>query len=356
MLEEELRKRSLPQLMYLLSGEAVNSPALWECRRKEIEELLSREFVGFPTRLGYQVQKEVVRTEPDSFGGKAETEHCELRIRSDFSSAVIPFTLTIPKQKKPVPFFVYLAFTPVMADGAGEEIVDAGYAIASVYYQEIAADYYDEHQTGMGRFCTRNPYDSWGKLKIWSWCASRILDVIGDDTRIDADRAAVMGHSRLGKTALLAGAFDTRFALTVSCQSGGGGAALFRGKTGERMKHLYGKGSRLWFDGNFFQYQEETLPFDQHFLLALMAGRHLYVTSASRDDWADPKSEFLGCVAASPAFTCIGAVGLCTDDRYLEPGEYSHEGDIGYFLREGTHYLSRDDWRHVFAYRKLHQI
>lgn len=355
-LQEELRKRALPELMRLSDGSEITGPSGWARRREELKEILSREFAGFPTRLGFETRKEVLRTDADSYGGKAVTEHCELSVRSDFSAASFPFTLTIPKGEQAAPFFVYLAFTPSPADGLGEEVTDAGYAFASVCYQDIAADYYDGHQTGLGRFCTRNPFDSWGKLRIWAWAASRILDVLWEDTRLDSSRAAVMGHSRLGKTALLAGAFDERFALTVSCQSGAGGAALFRGKTGERMENLYGKGSRLWFDGNFFSHREEGLPFDQHFLLALIAPRRLLVTSAARDGWADPRSEFLGCLAASPAFSCLGAKGLCENGRYPEPGERLFEGNIGYFLRSGTHYLSRDDWQSAFAYRRLHGV
>lgn len=210
--------------------------------------------------------------------------------------------------------------------------------------------------TGLGRFCTRNPYDSWGKLRIWSWAASRILDGLTGDVRLNFDRTAVMGHSRLGKTALLAGAFDERFALTVSCQSGAGGAALFRGKTGERIENLRGEGSRLWFDGNFFQHSEETLPFDQHFLLAMIAPRYLYVTSASEDNWADPKSEFLSCIAASEAFELLGTEGLRHGGEFPETGTCLHEGHIGYSLRRGTHYLSRDDWKNVIAYREKYMI
>ena len=355
-LKDEVSQRHLPDLLRLLDGRTVNTAELWQQRREEIAGILSGEFAGYPTRLRVSTEKKVMRCEKDSYGGKAMTEHCLLIIRSDFSEAAFPFTLTIPKGKNPAPFFVYLAFTPSPADGIGEEIADAGYALASVCYQDIAADYFDNHMTGLGRFCTRNPYDSWGKLRIWSWAASRILDGLTGDERLDFERAAVMGHSRLGKTALLAGAFDERFALTVSCQSGAGGAALFRGKTGERIENLRGEGSRLWFDGNFFQHSEETLPFDQHFLLAMIAPRYLYVTSASEDNWADPKSEFLSCIAASEAFELLGTEGLRHGGEFPETGTCLHEGHIGYSLRRGTHYLSRDDWKNVIAYREKHMI
>lgn len=167
-----------------------------------------------------------------------------------------------------------------------------------------------------------------------------------------------MGHSRLGKTALLAGALEERFSLTIVVQSGAGGAALFRGKTGEQIENLYGKGSRLWFNGNFFKYREkvEELPFDQHFLLALAAPRHLYVSSAAEDDWADPKSEFLSCVAAGEAYAFLGEKGLVHHGSFPKPGEYFHDGRIGYHLRCGTHYLSRDDWKMIMDYRDRHQV
>lgn len=357
-LEQELEKRKLPSLMTLSDGSQVQTAQDWEIRRGEIETILSRDFLGYAVRLRVKTTCETVRVEEHSYGGKAVTEYRELHVRSDFSEGMFPFTLTLPEGVKKVPIFLFLSFTHEIAGGIGEEILDQGYGIANVCYQDIAADYYDEHQTGLGRFCTRNPYDSWGKLKIWSWAVSRMLDVLLEDERIDEKRIAVMGHSRLGKTALAAGAFDSRFSLTVSCQSGAGGAALFRGKSGEQIENLYGKGSRLWFDGNFFEFlgKIEELPFDQHFLLALMAPRHLYVCSATEDAWADPPSEYLGCAAADPAWKCLGYKGFVGKDGYPEAGEAFHEGEIGYHLRKGTHYLSREDWKLIIEYRKRHQV
>lgn len=359
---EELRKRKLPPLLILNSGEKVQTARDWKIRREEIKEILSRECYGYAARLGVKTEAEVLRRDENAFGGKGITDFCRLDIRSDFSEADFPFTLTLPKGGKKAPLFLYLAFNPVPADGIGEEILDAGYGFASVYYQDMAADYFDNHSTGLGRFCTRNGFDSWGKIRIWAWGAQRMLDVLVKDERVDAQRIAVMGHSRLGKTALVAGAFDTRFSLTVSCQSGGGGAALFRGKRGEQISNLYGQGSRLWFNGNFFNYKDRTeeLPFDQHFLLSLVAPRCLYVSSAKEDVWADPVSEYLACAAASESYELLGVPGLIRngDGSALLPGagQPLHEGRIGYHLRTGTHYLSREDWQAVIAYREKHRV
>ena len=155
-----------------------------------------------------------------------------------------------------------------------------------------------------------------------------------------------------------AGAMDARYSLTISNDSDAGGIALYRGKTGERIENLAGKESRFWFCGNLMNYinKEEELPFDSHYLAALIAPRHLYVASADQDDWADPRSEFLACAAASEAYESYGVSGLVTPDRYPEPGECLHEGRIGYHLRKGTHYLGRFDWHRFMEYRKKHDI
>ncbi|MFV0502441.1 MAG: hypothetical protein ACK5LT_00495 [Lachnospirales bacterium] len=356
MIKNELLKRKLPDLLKFASDKKVETPEDWQVRRKEIRHILSREFIGFEPSIAYKTDMEVIRTKENDYGSKAETSECQLNIKSDYSHCTIPFTITLPKNKKLSPIFIYLSFTNVIADGIGEEIIDSGYGIVNLFYQDICADYYDKHMTGLGRFSSRNSFDSWGKLKMWAWTTQRILDVLNASASdIDKKKIAVMGHSRLGKAALIAGAFDERFSLTVSCQSGAGGAALFRGKTGENIENLKGTGSRLWFNGNFFSYKEDELPFDQHFLLSLIAPSHLYVSSAREDHWADPKSEFLSCVATNPAYEILGEKGLIYKD-YCKVGEYLHEGKIGYHLRKGGHYLSRDDWQLVMAYRNKNNI
>ncbi len=356
---QELQKRNLPSLLRFLDGSQVTNSEQWQKRREEIKEILCREFAGFPCTFPLTVVGEEVKKEENAYGGKAVTTTFDIRIRSPFSYVSFPCTLTVPKGVQKAPVFVYLSFTPAIADGLGEEIIDNGFAIANLYYQDVTADKEDCFSSGVARFCSRNPYDSWGKLQMWGWAASRVVDVLKQlEETIDCEKITVMGHSRLGKAALLAGAMDERFSLTVSNDSGGGGAALFRQKTGERIRNLYGKGSRFWFCGNFFQYidREDELPFDQHFLLAMMAGRHLYVCSASLDDWADPVSEFLSCVAASEAFEVNGQRGLCCEDSYPKPGAVFHEGEIGYHLRGGTHHLGRDDWHQVMEYRRRHRV
>lgn len=353
-IKEKIKQRELPELLRMQNGDPMKNLSDWCRRREEITQILRSQMLGYPPRISYRVTGQVVRTEEEAFGGKSVQKTIDLRITSPFSYASFPIEYVAPKGIEHPPVFLYFSFTDCIADGIGEEILDAGYAIANVYYQDIAPDYYDEHKNGLGRFCTRNPFDSWGKLAMWAWAGSRMLDYLLENERLDKNRIAVLGHSRLGKTALVCGAFDERIALTVSCGSGAAGAALFRGKTGECIENLYGQGSRLWFAGNFFAYrgQEAELPFDMHFLMALTAPRHLYVASATKDAWADPESEFLGCVAASEAYGIYELPGFVYPREFPNRQSTYHEGTIGYHIREGSHYLSRYDWQQVIAYRQ----
>lgn len=401
-IEKELKRRKLPELLSFSDGGRVENAQDWMRRRTQIRELLCREFAGYAPGFSVTTEGEACIRDENAYGGKAVREKIILNFSTPFNAFSFTFELFIPKSgdtgKKPV--FVYLGFTQTPADGPGEEIVDNGFALAHISYQEIAPDKNDGFANGLGTFCTRNPYDSWGKLGMWAYGVSRAADYLSERPEIDAGRMAVMGHSRLGKAALLCGAMDERFSLTVSNDSGAGGAALFRGKCGERAKNLAGSSCAHWFCGNFVSYadREEQLPFDQHFLLALTAPRYLYVASASEDGWADPLSEFLSCAAASPAFEICGAScapsafesdgvqrmpsasgpdgtrrvcrGLVLEsaaaeapavsenahDALLLPTTPLHQGHIGYHLRQGTHHLGREDWQHVMAFRRKHGV
>jgi hypothetical protein len=352
MLQEELQRRGIPKIGLPSDEEGKQK------RREEIRTLLKREFYGFEPGFTLKDESVILRTEQDSFGGKGTTYEIEMRISSPFAYTAFPVTLTLPKGIEKPPVFLCYTFTPAIADGLGEEILDHGYAVASLYYEGIAPDKEDQFSNGAAAFCRRNPYDSWGKIAVWAWAGSRVMDYIETSGMCDETRVAVVGHSRLGKTALLAGALDERFSLVISNDSGAGGIALLRGKTGEKVENLAGRGSRFWFCGNMMKYvgKEETLSFDAHFLAGLVAPRHLYVASATQDAWADPASEFLSCVAAQEAYESYGLQGLVCPDRYPGVGEAFHEGRIGYHLRPGTHYMGRDDWKQFFAYRKKHGV
>ena len=180
---------------------------------------------------------------------------------------------------------------------------------------------------------------------MWAWATMRLMDYIETLDCIDLDNVAVIGHSRLGKTALWTGANDERFKYVISNDSGCAGAAIERGKVGETYK-LITNAFPFWFCPEFVANVQAGLdiPIDQHFLTALTVPRTLIIGSAVLDQWADPTSEFLGAKALDDAYSLFGIPGLVTPDELPKTGSVLDEGNACYYIREGTHYLSRHDW------------
>jgi len=172
-----------------------------------------------------------------------------------------------------------------------------------------------------------------------------MLDWALTQPQVDPRHVAVIGHSRLGKTALVAGMLDERFACVISNDSGCSGAAVTRGKPGEHIADIT-RNFPFWFCEHYQAYanNEQALPFEQDWLLAAIAPRLLLVGSAIEDEWAGPSHEYLGCVSASRAWEGLNQPGFVHPDRLPQVGDVLHEGAIGYHLRAGKHYLSREDW------------
>ena len=329
-----------------------NVPPLMD--RAQMLDILQREVYGYLPPKPYTLQFTEVKFD-------FYTDCCrsgEFKVSGTLKGREFsfPFHVTVPNDGQPHPFFVHLNFRGEKGFDMyrpTEEIITHGYGVINLCYKDVTSD--DENFTN-GLAGTlypdgqKNPADP-GKIALWAWAAHRMMDFA--ETRpdlSDCSRACVCGHSRLGKTALLAGATDERFSVVCSNGSGCSGAALSRGKEGESLERICFR-FPYWFCENYQNHSGHVfeMPFDQHYLIASTAPRCVLVGSATEDAWADPISEQLSCLAAAPAF---GGDFQC--DRPAQPDECFLEGKVGYHLRTGSHYFSRTDWLRLMEFAKKH--
>ncbi|MCL2080713.1 MAG: hypothetical protein FWH16_01290 [Oscillospiraceae bacterium] len=323
----------------------------WQSRREEIVRLLCGEEYGFLPPTPAALTWDVIETDEDFCAGKAPLRKILLRAElENGNSFAFPVSVTIPNAGRPVPFFVHISFSADVPDRymPSEEIIDSGFGVLSFCYEDVCADNGD-FLSGLAGALELDGNAACGKIALWAWAAVRVMDYAATLPELDKSRAAVVGHSRLGKTALLAGAVDTRFSFVISNESGCCGAAVSRGKKGETIRNIT-DAFPYWFRDGFRQYAEKEPPFDQHFLLAAAAPRYVYVASAAGDEWAGPEHEFLSCVLAGKVWEALGLEGfVCKGERPVT-GEPCHNGHIGYHIRDGAHYLSREDWRQFMRF------
>lgn len=354
MIKEELEKRGLPELLKFNNGKEVKNKEDWEKRKNEIKKILNEEEYGYFPEKHVPISIELLDEDAERYC-RGTAIYRKVLLTLNFNEEKLSFliNIAIPKKHKPCPAFLYISFDNLFPNKylPIEEICDQGFAIISFCYEDITLDNND-FSDGLSKFFYKNEKNrNFGKILLWSWAAMHVMDYIETLDEIDKENVAIVGHSRLGKTALLTGAFDERFKYTISNNSGQSGAAISRGKIGEKVKCICERFS-YWFCSNYKRYSsnDEMLLFDQHYLLALIAPRNLYVASASQDVWADPKSEFLSCIATNPVYELYGKKGLVYIDKYPISGTKLLDGSIGYHLREGCHYLSRHDWNMFIEY------
>ena len=351
-LKDILRKRDFLPILKMNDGTPVTID-LWEKRRHEMLTLLQEYSYGRGPQVNVKrVWGKFISSEWNCYAFKVKNERVEVFFETELGVASFPVEFFIPKNVEKPPVFMHLAFGNVPNKFIPvEEITDAGYALCVVFYKDIVndndfADFSDGLGAYFGLTANRRP-DEWGKIGLWSFGASRVLDYIETRDDVDASKVAVIGHSRLGKTALWCGAQDERFAAVISNNSGYGGAASSKHGKGERVVDFIRVGSFDWFAENFKLFRDEkedSKPYDQSFLLALVAPRYLLVGSAVDDAGADPENEFLTTLHASSAWELFGKQGLVTPDRMPIPGDTFDDGCVHYHLRHYGHFLSREDW------------
>ena len=350
-LYEILKNKDYLPILTMNDGSPVTKET-WAKRRREMIDLLSEYSYGYTPNVEVSVSARDRETVRYDFAGKCTHERLSLVYETKHGSGSFPIQIFTPTSVSHPPVIINIAFNlapdwyiPV------EEVIDSGYALVVVDYRDMVNDnHYGDFSDGIAtHFGTANVRqgNEWGKIGMWAWGTSRVLDyLILERSELDTEKVAVIGHSRLGKTALWCAAQDERFAAAISNNSGYGGAASSKHGEGERITDFIRLGSDDWFCENFkcFKDAENEKPYDQSFLLSLIAPRYLIVGSAELDRGADPKSEFLTALHASKAWELLGTKGLVTPDEMPSPGAHLGDGNILYHYRGGKHFLSRDDW------------
>ncbi|MHB1035382.1 MAG: alpha/beta hydrolase family protein [Pirellulales bacterium] len=381
----------LPPALKMFDGRPVASAQDWlQKRRPELKMLFQHYMYGKMPPAPERIEAKVERVK-QLFDGKATKKEVTISF-GPAGTPPIHLLMVVPNAKKPAPAFLGLNFhgnhtvladtsvamptvwmpssTPGAVDhrateaGRGaqvdvwdaEEIIDRGYALATFYHGDLDPDRNDPTDGVQPHYLKpgeKRPSDDWGTIAAWAWGASRAVDYLRTDGDIDAARIAVVGHSRNGKAAIVAAAFDERIALAIPHQAGCGGTAPSRGKIGESVKQINNSFPH-WFDDEFkkFNDQPDRLPFDQHLLVALVAPRPILLSNATEDTWANPAGQFEMLQAAEPVYRLLGAGGL--DAKTMpEPGRLV-ASRLGYYIRPGKHSMGKEDWKVFLEFADRH--
>lgn len=382
----------LPDVLTAFDGSKVNTPEAWETKRKsELQALIQHYEYGFlPAKPTEAVKAEVLYTDPKAFGGSGTLR--ELRLTWGKDGQSIQLLVATPNKVKSAPVFLGLNFTgnhTVVADSNVrlpkvwmrssesehrardedrgknvetwniEAVLEKGYAVATFFNGDVVPDEPQLAEKALAQLrnsgaVERGPTDA-GTIAAWAWCLHRAVDYLVTDNAIDPKRIAVVGHSRNGKTALLAAALDERIAMVIPSQAGCGGTAPARvspelsapqnnGRPRAETVAIINKAFPHWFSGNFKQFSEapEKLPYDHHAIIALCAPRPVLLSNATEDVWANPSGQFEMLLGADPVYRLVAKDGVGAE-KTPNPGQLL-DSLLGYFIRNGKHSMIPTDW------------
>lgn len=379
-------KLVLPDLLTTENGKPITSAREWERERRPVILKLFADHVygrmpGAPKGIWFQT----VSTDANALQGKATRKEIVIHFTKEENGPSMRVLLYLPNHNKgKVPVLIGLNFqgnhtvqpdpnititASWKAQHVGEtniergsqerrwpapEIIEQGFGLATAWYQDLEVDNPQGWKTGIRTTLQQElgiKPEAWGAIGAWGWGLSRMMDYLQTDPRVDVKKVVITGHSRLGKAALWAAANDQRFAVVVSNNSGEGGAALARRNFGETVERI-NTSFPHWFVERYKSYNRavETLPVDQHMLLALMAPRPLYVASASEDLWADPKGEFLSAQEAGKVYGLYKLEGI--GNVSMPPVNTPVGKTVRYHLREGNHDMLPYDWQQYVNFAK----
>jgi hypothetical protein len=378
----------LPDPLVAFNGKPVATAEQWtHSRRKELKTLFEHYMYGVAPDSG-KVVVSVERTDVRSIGGKATTKEIAIAVGPQGALTIHLLVVVPNKRTGPVPVFLGTNFhgnhttmndpairlsTAWMPDRAPatkdhratdaargtdagvwsiEESIDRGYAVATFYCGDVAPDHPGLADGVFPLYGKTGPND-WGAVAAWAWGLSRAVDYLVTDADLDRSKIAVVGHSRLGKAAIVAGAFDDRIALTIPHQAGCGGTAPSRGTVGESAKQINDRFPH-WFCSEFKSFNDHTdrLPFDQNCLIALVAPRPVLLTNAVDDQWANPTGQFEALKAADPVYRLLGVEGLGA--KGMPEVGVLVDTRLGYHIRAGKHSMGLEDWRVWWTFADKH--
>jgi len=391
--ESKVPAFTLPDPLQTFEGTTIRSSKAWEAEgRPELLEFFTQQVYGAVPGQMEITSWELIEQSEKALSGTARRKQVKLTFEDNERSLECHILMYLPKNTRPAPVFLGYNFygnhtvtTDTMvyipqawsrnnanfgvedhkltARSRGvrvnrwpvEEIIHAGFGLVTIYYGEIDPDR-NNFQDGIHPLFYKDGQqqpskNEWGAISAWAWGLSRVMDYLEQDQDVDSGRVIVMGHSRLGKTALWAGATDQRFAAVISNNSGCGGAALSKRQYGETIARINNHFPH-WFGKNFHAYSnnEASLPADQHELIALIAPRPVYVASAVDDQWADPKGEFLSAHHATPIYELYGKKGIPTPE--MPDLDAPIHNTIAYHIRNGGHDVKEYDWKQYIKWAK----